>query len=193
MPGRRGRGFRSVGAAPTIVAVVTAGAGGALVEAAVSANQAAADVIYPGGCTNWAYQGLNNNPPRWVSWGSNCWLGKKYLAHANFVTGVQRVLRSAGYHPGTADGVFGDQTETAVKKYQSNRGLNSDGVVGNYTWSALAVDTVWQYDYASCSYYNGFLASCYWPYDGTSRFWTWNRINEPPYGDYVYFDTLGPQ
>lgn len=35
------------------------------------------------------------------------------------------------------DGVFGPNTETAVKAYQKNRGLEVDGVVGAKTWAQL--------------------------------------------------------
>ena len=39
----------------------------------------------------------------------------------------------------TADGVFGRQTELAVKSFQSSRGLEPDGVVGPLTRNALGL------------------------------------------------------
>lgn len=36
--------------------------------------------------------------------------------------------------PGAIDGVFGPQTEAAVRAYQSDRGVSVDGVVGDRTW-----------------------------------------------------------
>jgi peptidoglycan hydrolase-like protein with peptidoglycan-binding domain len=36
-----------------------------------------------------------------------------------------------------ADGVFGDQTEAAVIKFQSEHNLDADGIVGAMTWAAL--------------------------------------------------------
>lgn len=36
-----------------------------------------------------------------------------------------------------ADGVFGAQTEDAVKAWQSSHGLDPDGIVGNLTWATL--------------------------------------------------------
>lgn len=40
-----------------------------------------------------------------------------------------------------ADGIFGVQTEAAVKKYQSEHGCTPDGIVGPHTWDALGVHT----------------------------------------------------
>ena len=36
--------------------------------------------------------------------------------------------------PGAADGSFGPKTESAVRAYQTEHGLSSDGVVGDRTW-----------------------------------------------------------
>ncbi len=36
-----------------------------------------------------------------------------------------------------ADGVFGDQTEAAVIKFQNEHNLGADGIVGSLTWTAL--------------------------------------------------------
>ena len=38
-----------------------------------------------------------------------------------------------------ADGVFGAQTEEAVKAWQSSHGLDPDGIVGNLTWQSLGI------------------------------------------------------
>jgi peptidoglycan hydrolase-like protein with peptidoglycan-binding domain len=40
----------------------------------------------------------------------------------------------ASTNPGAADGIFGANTEAAVREYQRQRGLSVDGVVGNDTW-----------------------------------------------------------
>lgn len=52
------------------------------------------------------------------------------------VVRLQRALAAAGFGVG-ADGVFGPNTEAAVKRFQSARGLAADGVVGPRTWQAL--------------------------------------------------------
>jgi peptidoglycan hydrolase-like protein with peptidoglycan-binding domain len=50
---------------------------------------------------------------------------------------LQETLNKLGYSVGTADGVFGAQTETAVKRFQADKGLEADGVVGPKTQEAL--------------------------------------------------------
>jgi N-acetylmuramoyl-L-alanine amidase len=42
-----------------------------------------------------------------------------------------------GFFDGAVDGVFGTETEDAVKAAQQNFGLDADGVVGTATWDAL--------------------------------------------------------
>ena len=37
-------------------------------------------------------------------------------------------------NPGAIDGVFGPHTATAVRAYQTDRGVPVDGVVGDLTW-----------------------------------------------------------
>ncbi|OFW72785.1 MAG: hypothetical protein A2Y55_01605 [Actinobacteria bacterium RBG_16_68_12] len=37
----------------------------------------------------------------------------------------------------TADGIFGRNTEAAVKRWQTRMGLEADGVVGPLTWASM--------------------------------------------------------
>jgi peptidoglycan hydrolase-like protein with peptidoglycan-binding domain len=53
------------------------------------------------------------------------------------VTRLQERLKAIGVFGGSIDGVFGAETQTAVKAAQSKLGLEPDGVVGGATWSAL--------------------------------------------------------
>lgn len=50
---------------------------------------------------------------------------------------LQQMLNDAGFDCGSADGVFGAKTETALKAFQSKHGLTVDGVCGQQTWTAL--------------------------------------------------------
>ena len=55
------------------------------------------------------------------------------------VTQVQCMLTKRGYDVGSSgvDGAFGAGTESAVRGFQTDKGLESDGIVGHATWSAL--------------------------------------------------------
>ncbi|MGW0606098.1 glycoside hydrolase domain-containing protein [Streptomyces sp. NPDC002640] len=53
------------------------------------------------------------------------------------VKAAQCLLTAAGHNPGAPDGVFGSGTATAVRSFQTAKGLTADGVVGPKTWTAL--------------------------------------------------------
>ena len=53
------------------------------------------------------------------------------------VSGLQMRLQAIGVFSGTIDGVFGTETQDAVKAAQQKFNLESDGVVGSATWAAL--------------------------------------------------------
>lgn len=50
---------------------------------------------------------------------------------------AQAALTGLGYDAGGADGIFGANTATAVKRFQAAHGLAADGIVGRDTWHAL--------------------------------------------------------
>jgi len=58
-------------------------------------------------------------------------------SQGSLVKALQEKLSQLGYDVGSVDGVFGPRTEAAVLKFQQNRGLDVDGVIGNQTWQAL--------------------------------------------------------
>ncbi|MEH2109642.1 peptidoglycan-binding domain-containing protein [Nostoc sp.] len=51
---------------------------------------------------------------------------------------LQRLLVSSGYAV-RVDGIYGALTETAVKAFQNQQNLATDGVVGQRTWRALTI------------------------------------------------------
>ncbi len=50
---------------------------------------------------------------------------------------IQALLRKMGYNPGPVDGIFGLQTQNAVKAFQRNFGLMPDGIIGLHTYRVL--------------------------------------------------------
>jgi len=50
---------------------------------------------------------------------------------------LQTRLASWGYLPGKIDGIYGKQTEAAVKAFQTANGLAADGICGQQTWAAV--------------------------------------------------------
>jgi len=53
------------------------------------------------------------------------------------VKALQQRLRSKGFNPGAADGIFGNATQAAVLAFQRSENLLADGVVGPRTLAAL--------------------------------------------------------
>ena len=63
-------------------------------------------------------------------------------SRGNYVCIAQDDLNTLGYRTGGLDGVFGEQTYSAVRRYQSSRGLSVDGIIGCNTWRSLQVNVV---------------------------------------------------
>lgn len=55
------------------------------------------------------------------------------------VSEIQTRLKNWGYYNGDVDGVYGSQTEKAVRWFQQKNGLNVDGQVGDQTLAALGM------------------------------------------------------
>lgn len=53
---------------------------------------------------------------------------------------IQSKLKELGFLSGSVDGIFGSNTEKAVKTFQKSVGLVTDGIVGTKTIAALGVD-----------------------------------------------------
>lgn len=57
--------------------------------------------------------------------------------HGHDVLELQHALGALGFACGTVDGIFGAFTELALRKFQLNLGLPSDGIAGAYTYEAI--------------------------------------------------------
>lgn len=55
----------------------------------------------------------------------------------DYVKQWQAFLNANDYRCGTVDGIFGNNTEKAVKQYQAAHGLVADGIIGPKTWASL--------------------------------------------------------
>ena len=57
--------------------------------------------------------------------------------HGHDVLELQHALAALGFACGAVDGIFGAFTELALRKFQLNLGLPSDGIAGAYTYAAI--------------------------------------------------------
>jgi len=58
-------------------------------------------------------------------------------SHGHWVTTLQVDLSADAGHPVAVDGIFGNETDGAVRAFQAEEGLEADGIVGPLTWGAL--------------------------------------------------------
>ncbi|MBQ6902309.1 MAG: spore cortex-lytic enzyme [Oscillospiraceae bacterium] len=55
------------------------------------------------------------------------------------VAEIQNVLLSEGLYSGSADGIYGSETEAAVRSYQERYGLSVDGIAGEKTLTHMGL------------------------------------------------------
>lgn len=63
----------------------------------------------------------------------------KIGSRSDEVRAVQQALKEKGYYNYTVDGIFGTRTQSAVKSFQRDNGLQPDGIAGEKTLKALGV------------------------------------------------------
>jgi len=63
----------------------------------------------------------------------------KIGSSGNTVKVIQTRLKSWGYYSGSVDGIYGRQTEYAVKYFQRTNGLAVDGLAGDKTLAAMGI------------------------------------------------------
>lgn len=76
--------------------------------------------------------------------GSNTWnklfVTVKNGSSGNAVKAAQYLLKNKYGYSIDVDGSFGPATQSAVKDFQTRKGLSSDGIVGPATWTALVLN-----------------------------------------------------
>lgn len=63
----------------------------------------------------------------------------KMGSRGNEVKAIQEKLKERGLYNGSVDGIFGSQTQAAVKKFQKQQGLTQDGIAGPATLKRLGI------------------------------------------------------
>ena len=84
------------------------------------------------------------------------------------VTELQKMLNQKGYKL-DEDGIFGANTQKAVRDYQQKNNLSVDGVVGNNTWSALTGTGAANTPSATTATTGGFQYDAYKPSDTVTQ------------------------
>lgn len=87
-----------------------------------------------------------NLTPTWVHFDDR-WVASGYPnirrgSRGIYVCVAQDALTTLGYNTGGLDGVFGQNSDNAVRQYQTRKGLSVDGIVGPTTWRYLMADVV---------------------------------------------------
>ena len=63
----------------------------------------------------------------------------KYGSRGEEVRQIQTKLKRWGYYSGNVDGIYGSQTQAAVRWFQSKNGLTVDGIAGKNTLAAMGI------------------------------------------------------
>ena len=63
----------------------------------------------------------------------------KYGSRGDEVKQIQTKLKRWGYYNGNVDGIFGSQTQEAVRYFQRKNGLTVDGIAGPATLKAMGI------------------------------------------------------
>ena len=70
---------------------------------------------------------------------ANAFAVSKSGSRGEEVRKIQTKLKNWGYYNGTVDGVYGWQTENAVRSFQKKNGLKADGIAGTQTLNAMGI------------------------------------------------------
>ena len=87
----------------------------------------------------WVHFDRRQNPPACTSGGFPL---LKRGSLSVYVLIAQDDLNTLGYTTGGLDGIFGNRTYDAVRRYQASRGLIVDGIIGCNTWRSLQENVI---------------------------------------------------
>lgn len=73
--------------------------------------------------------------------GESVYALSKYGSTGSEVKTLQQKLKDLGFYNGDVDGIFGTQTQTAVRNFQRSVGITVDGIAGPTTLLYLGLDT----------------------------------------------------
>ena len=106
-----------------------------MVAVALPSPASASGSLYPAGCKQYA---AGND------WTPNCYVSlSPYVYYSAADGAVQYIVRDSGYPLGIVDCFFGSNTWYATKRFQRDRSLAQDGIVGPSTWQALRARMIW--------------------------------------------------
>ena len=71
----------------------------------------------------------------------NAFAVSKVGSRGEEVKKIQTKLKNWGYYSGSIDGIYGWQTESAVKSFQKKNGLTADGIAGTKTLNAMGISS----------------------------------------------------
>ncbi len=103
-------------------------------EQALKAFQASRRLIEDGICGRQSWTALVDAAHRL---GDRMLYLRSPMTRGDDVTELQQRLGSLGFDTGYVDGIFGPETESALRRFQHNQGVNPDGMVGAETVAAL--------------------------------------------------------
>lgn len=95
---------------------------------------------------SWSYVEPRSMTPTWVHFdkrltppacSSGGYITLRRGSRGVYVLILQDALNAIGFTGSGLDGIFGVNTENAVKRFQRSNGLSADGVVGCATWRSL--------------------------------------------------------
>ncbi len=65
----------------------------------------------------------------------------KYGSTGSEVMEIQQKLKDLGFYTGSVDGIYGSETQAAVRSFQSSVGITADGIAGSTTLLYLGLDS----------------------------------------------------